>query len=290
MTLQIKDLSKTYGKKKALERFSYTFDEGVYGILGPNGSGKSTLMNLITDNSKRETGQVLYNSRDILPLGEPYRATLGYMPQQQGLYEEFSGRKFLYYMANLKGLRRKEAKGRIEELLSIVGLTDDAHRKTGGYSGGMKQRLLLAQALLSDPKILILDEPTAGLDPKERIRIRSYIARIAKNKIVLLSTHIVQDIESIATQVILLKDGKLLVADSPSNLIASICGKAYERYCAAEEMTQLQERYQMGNVYLRQDGEVLRLVGDSKPEGFAPVTQPLGLEDVYLYYYPSLMV
>lgn len=285
MELRIENLTKTYGKKAALDSFSYTFTTGVYGILGPNGAGKSTLMNLITDNIKRDSGNIIFDGKDILDYGAGYRAKIGYMPQQQGLYEDFSGRKFLYYMANLKGISKKQAKIQVEKLLEIVGLTDDAHRKCGGYSGGMKQRLLLAQALLGDPKILILDEPTAGLDPKERIKIRNYISEISKDKIVLLSTHVVQDIESIASEVILVRSGKLLTTGSPVDLIQSVNGRAFERRCTPEEAEFYQKKYQIGNIYLREDGEILRLLCDEQPDGFEPVTRNLGLEDVYLYYF-----
>lgn len=219
MELRIEGLTKQYGQKKALDAFSVTFTEGLYGILGANGAGKSTLMNLITDNISRTAGEILFDGRDILKLGKAFRTKVGYMPQQQGFYEQFSGRAFLHYMAELKEIPRKQAKVQVEELLKLVNLDGDAHRKVGGYSGGMKQRLLLAQALLGDPSILILDEPTAGLDPKERIRLRNYIADLGQNKIVLLATHIVSDIETIAGQVVLMQDGKLVRQGSVEELL-----------------------------------------------------------------------
>ena len=219
MELRIEGLTKQYGQKKALDAFSVTFTEGLYGILGANGAGKSTLMNLITDNISRTSGEILFDGTDILKLGKAFRTKVGYMPQQQGFYEQFSGRAFLHYMAELKEIPRKQAKVQVEELLKLVNLDGDAHRKVGGYSGGMKQRLLLAQALLGDPSILILDEPTAGLDPKERIRLRNYIADLGRNKIVLLATHIVSDIETIAGQVVLMQDGKLVRQVSVEELL-----------------------------------------------------------------------
>ena len=219
MELRIEGLKKQYGQKKALDAFSVTFTEGLYGILGANGAGKSTLMNLITDNISRTSGEILFDGTDILKLGKAFRTKVGYMPQQQGFYEQFSGRAFLHYMAELKEIPRKQAKVQVEELLKLVNLDGDAHRKVGGYSGGMKQRLLLAQALLGDPSILILDEPTAGLDPKERIRLRNYIADLGRNKIVLLATHIVSDIETIAGQVVLMQDGKLVRQGSVEELL-----------------------------------------------------------------------
>ena len=228
MKLQIRDLSKKYGNKVALRNFSYTFTPGIYGILGANGAGKSTLMNLITDNVKRTEGQILWDGTDILKLGASFRKLLGYMPQQQGMYNDFSARAFLRYMADVKGLKRKDAKAQIDQLLELVNLKDVTHKKLGGFSGGMRQRVLLAQALLGEPQILILDEPTAGLDPKERLRLRQYIADLAQNRIVFLTTHIVSDIESIATDVLLMKDGQLVRHGTPEELIASVQGKDLE--------------------------------------------------------------
>lgn len=228
MELTISNLTKKYGVKVALCDFSYTFTPGIYGILGANGAGKSTLMNLITDNVRRTAGQILWDGRDILKLGASFRALVGYMPQQQGMYSDFSARAFLRYMADIKGVKRRQAHPQIEELLELVNLKADAHKKLGSFSGGMRQRVLLAQALLGEPKILILDEPTAGLDPKERQRLRNYIADLSKDRIVFLSTHIVSDIESIATDVLLMKDGALVRHGTPEELIASVQGKDLE--------------------------------------------------------------
>ena len=228
MELCINNLTKRYGEKVALSDFSYTFVPGIYGILGANGAGKSTLMNLITDNVKRTEGQILWDGTEILKLGSSFRKLLGYMPQQQGMYSDFSARAFLRYMADVKGLIRKQANQQIEDLLELVNLKDVAHKKLGGFSGGMRQRVLLAQALLGEPQILILDEPTAGLDPKERLRLRQYIADLAENRIVFLTTHIVSDIESIATDVLLMKNGELVRHGTPEELIASIQGNDLE--------------------------------------------------------------
>ena len=226
MELRIEHLTKKYGEKVALRDFSYTFTPGIYGILGANGAGKSTLMNLITDNVKRNEGQILWNGTDILKLGKRFRAKLGYMPQQQGMYNDFSARAFLRYMAQIKEI--KQADEQIEQLLDVVNLREDAHKKVGGFSGGMCQRVLLAQALLGDPKILILDEPTAGLDPRERLRLRQYISDLSQNRIVFLTTHIVSDIESIASDVLLMKQGELVKHGAPEVLIASCGGKDLE--------------------------------------------------------------
>jgi len=228
MELTIQSLTKTYGNKVALREFSYTFTPGIYGILGANGAGKSTLMNLITDNVKRDSGSILWNGTDILKLGRSFRREVGYMPQQQGMYPDYSARDFLCYMAAVKELPRKESRRQIEELLAVVNLSEDAHKRLGGFSGGMRQRVLLAQALLGDPKILILDEPTAGLDPKERLRLRQYISDLARNKIVFLTTHIVSDIESIANDVLLMKQGELVAHGAPEALIAAVRGRDLE--------------------------------------------------------------
>lgn len=228
MELQIEHLTKKYGEKVALRDFTYTFTPGIYGILGANGAGKSTLMNLITDNVKRNEGQILWDGTDILKLGKNFRGKLGYMPQQQGMYNDFSARAFLRYMAQIKEIPKKQADEQIEQLLDVVNLREDAHKKVGGFSGGMRQRVLLAQALLGDPEILILDEPTAGLDPRERLRLRQYISDLAQDRIVFLTTHIVSDIESIAGDVLLMKQGELVRHGAPEELISSCGGKDLE--------------------------------------------------------------
>ena len=228
MELRIEHLTKKYGEKVALRDFTYTFTPGIYGILGANGAGKSTLMNLITDNVKRNEGQILWDGTDILKLGKRFRGMLGYMPQQQGMYNDFSARAFLRYMAQIKEIPKKQADEQIEQLLAVVNLREDAHKKVGGFSDGMRQRVLLAQALLGDPKILILDEPTAGLDPRERLRLRQYISDLSQDRIVFLTTHIVSDIESIAGDVLLMKNGQLVKHGTPEALIASCGGKDLE--------------------------------------------------------------
>ena len=302
MELKITDLKKTYGNVKALKGINYTFTPGVYGILGANGAGKSTMINLITDNVSRDKngGSIMYSDGedntvskelvDILKLGAKFRGVVGYMPQQQGFYEEFSPKAFLKYMAEIKGVKSvksvdeagnvtiKKVNQQIDELLEVVNLTSVAYKKIGGFSGGMKQRVLLAQALLGDPKILILDEPTAGLDPEERIGIRNYIAE-------LFATHVVSDIECIADKVLLLKDGEIIATGTPSQLIENMQGKVGEVVCTLSDVADLQGKYHIGNIRQRKNGMVLRLVGDELPEEAVRVDNDIDLEDVYLYYF-----
>ena len=222
MKLELTNLTKRYGNLVALDDFSITFEPGIYGVLGANGAGKSTMINLITDNVKRDGGSITFDGEDILKLGDGFRAVLGYMPQQQGIYEAMTAQSFVTYMGRLKGMKGKELRAQVDEVLELTNLSGVRHKKVGGFSGGMKQRVLLAQALLGDPKVLLLDEPTAGLDPKERVRIRNFIKELARDRIVLLATHIVSDIESIADQVLLMKKGRLLRVDTPQALIAAI--------------------------------------------------------------------
>lgn len=292
MKLELKNVTKTYGQTKALDRLCVTFEPGIYGILGPNGAGKSTLINLITDNVKRdrEGGEILYDGVDILKMGARFRQLLGYMPQQQGFYEAFSARAFLLYMASMKGITGREARRQTDELLSVVNLTDVQNRAIGGFSGGMKQRILLAQALLGDPKILILDEPTAGLDPKERINIRNFISELSKDKIILFATHVVSDIECIANEILLMKQGHLMEMGTPLELIDSMSGKVAEMLCDYKELPVLRERFAAGNLSQRKEGVVLRLIKRAGEEDvpFPPearvVTDAINLEDVYLHY------
>lgn len=283
MEIRIENLSKHYGDNCALDNFTVTLTPGIYGILGPNGAGKSTLMNLLTDTLKRESGKILLDGTDILKLGKGYRSQLGYMPQQQGYYDEFSVGRFLYYMAALKGLPRKKAGAEIKRLLGVVGLSDCLHKKMGALSGGMRQRVLLVQALLGDPKVLLLDEPTAGLDPEERIRIRNHISAIAAHKIVLLATHLVSDIESIADQVILVKKGRLLGQDTPGNLVESVRPYISEVFCKPSELAEMQKNRIVSNISQHSGEYVLRTVNQTPAEVQNPNLR-VGLDEVYLYY------
>ena len=219
--LCLTNITKKYKEKPALDDVSLELAPGIYGLLGPNGAGKSTLMNIVTGNLKPDGGQVLWDGKEIKSLGAQYRSIIGYAPQQQGLYDAFTGKRFLAYMATLKGISKKEMPEEIARVLSYVNMTEAANRPIGTYSGGMKQRILIAQAILGDPKLIVLDEPTAGLDPKERVRIRERIAALAGDKVILVSTHVVSDIEPIAKEIILIKSGKIIDQDTVEHL----CGK-----------------------------------------------------------------
>lgn len=283
MELKIDKLTKHYGSLCALNEATATFKPGVYGILGPNGAGKSTMMNLLTDTVKRESGSITYNGKEILEMGREFRKILGYMPQQQGYYEEFTVGRFLYYIAALKGMDKKQAKKEITELLEVVRLSDCLHKKMGSLSGGMRQRILLVQALLGNPEILLLDEPTAGLDPEERIRIRNHISAIATEKIVLLATHVVSDVESIAEEILLVKKGKIIACDTPVNLIEQTRPYVSEVMCEVSELEEMQNKYKISNVSQYQSKLLLRLVGEGLPESeFSDVR--VGLDEVYLYF------
>ena len=284
MQLELIDLTKRYGDFVALDHLNITFTAGIYGILGANGAGKSTMMNLLTDNISRSNGKILYDGTDILKLGKDFRKILGYMPQQQGFYEHMTAQTFLYYMADLKGIPKRQAAQEIDDLLDATNLSDVRHKKLGGYSGGMKQRVLLAQSLLGDPKVVILDEPTAGLDPKERIRIRNFISAMSRNRIILLATHIVSDIESISDQILMMKKGQMVGMGTPGELIESVADKVKEMSCSPEELDRVQEQYKVGNIFQRHGETWVRIIGDNLSTEGQYVEDHLSLEDVYLYY------
>lgn len=285
MNLEIKNLTKNYGNVQALKDVSLTLTPGIYGLLGPNGAGKSTLISLLTDNLKRETGEILWDGTDIRTLGKKYRNVLGYMPQQQGYYEDFSAAAFLKYMAHLKGMRKKEAEQRVQELLSVVNLEEYRKEKVGAFSGGMRQRLLLAQALLNNPKLLILDEPTAGVDPQERIRIRNFISEIAAERIVILATHIVSDVESIASEILLLKKGELIGQGTPYELLEAVKPYVYEIQIPREKLKEIQKDYVVSNLRHTAEGLAVKIITDQPPENFPNDSTTVNLEDVYLHYF-----
>lgn len=287
--LDITDLTKQYTKKAppALQEFSYSFADGVYGLLGPNGAGKSTLINLIVGNLSPDKGEILYEGKQIRELGSSYRSIIGYMPQQQQLYESFTIKRFLFYFAALKGLDKAEAGERIRSLLEVVGLTDAAGKRLGSLSGGMKQRVLIAQALLNDPKILILDEPTAGLDPKERMNIRNFIYSIAQDKTILLATHVISDIELIARELIFLREGQQLLCGTPDQVIDAVRGEIWEAEIAKNEYSEINRKYAQNRIIGEREGKVLlKIIAKEKP--LCGIVRPaaVSLEDVYLYLYP----
>lgn len=286
MELNLEHVYKSYNKGTtyAVADVHKSFTPGIYGILGQNGAGKSTLMGMITDNIKADKGGIYYNNTKIQQLGEKYRAVLGYMPQQQGVYEDFTGEKFLWYMAALKGMKKREAAEKIEEMLSLVNLKEVRSRKLKSYSGGMKQRILIAQALLNDPEILIMDEPTAGLDPMERIRVRNFISEISKNKIVLLATHVVSDVESIAKEILIMKQGKVVKEGTPGALIASMEGKVFDVLVSQEEKCWYETNgYQISNITFAEEKMCLRIVSDTLPHKGKVEQVRASLEEVYLY-------
>lgn len=266
MALEVRSLSKNYGKVQALKNVSFKIGTGVYGLLGPNGAGKSTMIRIITGSMRASSGEVLYNGRRIRENEKAYKKILGYVPQRQGMYDSFTAARFLEYMAVLKELKRKEIPEEVERVLKIVGLQEDALRRLGGFSGGMKQRVLIAQALLGDPRIIILDEPTAGLDPKERIKIRNFISRIGENRTILLATHVVSDVESIAREILLLGDGVLKEKGTPRELCAMLDGSVFECILPGQEgFDRVEAQFPVSNVLELPDGRIsVRVIGSGR--------------------------
>lgn len=285
MELTTAHLTKRYRNKTAVDDLNLTLSGGVYGLLGPNGSGKTTLMRMITGILAPTAGDVRLDGREILSLGESYRDMLGYLPQEFGYYRGFTGLDTLRYIAALKGLDKAAAERKIAGLAETVGLKDDMKRRVSGYSGGMRRRLGIAQALLNDPDILILDEPTSGLDPQERVRFRNMISEISASRLVLLSTHIVSDVEYIAGQVILLRQGRLLMMDSPERIVASARGHVWTARVDAADMAELKKRLLIGNIRNTDGGVEIRVVSEEDPELPGAVPAEPGLEDVYLYHF-----
>lgn len=282
--LEIQNLSKQYGDFWALSDVSFTLEPGVTGLLGANGAGKSTLMKLMTDHMPRTKGEILWNGKDICKMGQKWRELVGYTPQLQGVYDDFTAKRFLYYMGVLKGMKKKDIREETDIMLEAVNLTHAAHKKIGTFSGGMRQRVLLASSMLGKPQVLILDEPTAGLDPEERIRIRNDIAELARDRIVLLATHVVSDIACIAKNVLLIRGGKVIAFDTPQNMLANAEGKIGEFSGTYGEIRILQEKYPNGEIAQRRDGFVLRIAEDPLPENCMPIFDNLTLEDVCHLY------
>ncbi len=280
MKLEIQNLSKSYGKNKALSDFSVTLTPGIYALLGPNGSGKSTLMNIITDNLKADTGSILFDGEDVKKMGVRFREKIGFMPQYPGLYPGFSAREFLCYMAALKDIPKEKVKDAVDGVLAAVELSDVAGHKISSFSGGMKQRLALAQATLGDPEIIILDEPTAGLDPKQRISVRNYISQIGLDKIVIIATHVVSDIEFIAKKALILKKGVLIERATPKALASGMENRVWKFLYPEDKLDIAEKVYQIVSIAKAERGMAeLRVIG--KPMRGMEACTPT-LEDYYL--------
>lgn len=284
MQLTLDRLTKQYGSKIALDRINAIFEPGIYGLLGANGAGKTTMMRLICDILKPTSGEVTFNGTNIREMGERYRAVIGYLPQDFGYYPNFTAMNFLLYMASLKGLNARYAKEKSLELLETLNLSEVKDKKIKTFSGGMKQRLGIAQAFLNDPQILILDEPTAGLDPKERVKFRNLISSFAENKIVILSTHIVTDVEYIADEILMIRNGTLLKKGAENDIIQEVSGKVWECRITRQEADFIENNFTVCNSKMENGEAVLRIVSDKRPCNTAVLVSPC-LEDLYLYYF-----
>lgn len=287
MEIIIKNIRKEFKDKLAVDNFNATLNSGIYGLLGTNGAGKTTLMRILADVSNPSSGDILVNGESKSKLGDKYRDLIGYVPQNIGFYKNFTAEKFLYYVAALKGIDKKIEKSKVDELLKFVNLEKDRKRKIGKFSGGMKQRLGIAQALLNDPKILILDEPTAGLDPNERIRFKNLISQLSKDKIVILSTHIVSDIEFIANEILVMKEGKLVEKSSLEDILDIVRGKVYTLSVNEGDLENVQNKFKISSMMRTNNGICARVVGDNKPDikEFKYIEEEPNLEDVFLYYF-----
>ncbi len=287
MELQFEQVTKNYKDKKVLKGISLTMRSGVYGLLGPNGAGKTTMIRIMADVLRPGKGRVLCNGRDIHAIGDEYRAKIGYLPQDVSFYGNFTGRDYLEYSAALKGMKKSLAEKRIEELAYVVGLQNDLTRKCAAYSGGMQRRLGIAQALLDNPEILILDEPTSGLDPYERIKFRNIISAYAKDRLVLLSTHIVSDVEHIAAQIMMMEYGVIQYTLTNADYIKKMDGRVWLVKMSAEQLVEYQNQAVISNFIAKDDHMEVRVIDESKPVREAVPTIPT-LEDAYLYIFNYL--
>jgi ABC-2 type transport system ATP-binding protein len=283
MQLTISHLSKQYRRDFwGLRDFDLELGPGVIGLLGPNGAGKSTLMRMLATITQPTEGTIHWNDTDIARSPDVLRAVLGYLPQDFGIYPNLTGLEFLQYMAAIKGLDAKAARRRIDELLVVVNLVDAAKRPLGGYSGGMKQRVGIAQALLNDPQLLIVDEPTVGLDPAERVRFRNLLSDLAGERIIILSTHIVSDVEATATEIVIINKGRKVQRATPEKLLQLLDGMVWQWVVPADQLTGLKQNHIVSGTVRRADGVLVRVVSQAAP---APQAQPIppNLEDVYLH-------
>ena len=281
--LKLMDIEKRYKDKEAVRKFNYTFVNGVYGLLGENGAGKTTLMRLICGILKPTTGNIYCDNIEIASMGAEYRKLLGYLPQDFGYYDEFTAERFLRYMAALKALPKEYADSRIEELLDLVELKNKKKKKLKTFSGGMIRRIGIAQALLNDPEILILDEPTAGLDPKERVRFRKVISSLGKNRIVLLSTHIVPDIDYIADKILIMKNGELIQEGTEKKIIEKVEGHVWKCVVSEKEAERIENLYIVSNMRNSGENVELRIISKKQPVVNAKNVEST-LEDAYLYH------
>ena len=283
MELRIEQVNMRYrGNRWALRDFTVSLGSGVWGLLGPNGAGKSTLMRILATITRPSSGTVYWNGENVLTAPNAYRKVLGYLPQSFGIYPHLSASQFLGYLAAAKGLSRAEAGRRIEELLEITNLAGVSTQPIGSFSGGMRQRIGIAQALLTDPAVLIVDEPTVGLDPAERADFRSLLSELSGNRIVILSTHIVSDVESVATNIVLINSGRLLAASEPEAIVATANGHVWEWHVSAGELPGVRERYTVSSAVRSEDGVCVRVVGQESPSPAANPVRP-SLEDAYLF-------
>ncbi|WP_066942283.1 ATP-binding cassette domain-containing protein [Microtetraspora fusca] len=281
-TLELEHVTKVYkGGKRAVDAVSLRLGAGLLGLLGPNGAGKSSLMRIAATVTRPTSGKILFDGTDVVSRPNALREVLGYLPQDFGVYPHLSAREFLSYLAAVKGLSARSARRRIEELLELVNLTEAGRRPLGKYSGGMLRRVGIAQALLADPKVLIVDEPTAGLDPEERVRFRTLLSDLAEDRVVLLSTHIVSDIESVASDIAIVARGRLLRRGAPEELLREVDGQVWETVAGPAEVAALRERYVISRTVRTADGVRLRLLSATPPGGGAVRVTP-DLEDVYL--------
>ncbi len=281
MDLTINHLGKRYGPHWALRELSLRCESGLLGLVGPNGAGKTTLMRMIATLLEPTEGIILWNGQDIRTHGEALRQVLGYLPQDYGVYPEFTGRQFLRYLAAMKGLPKPIAHRRVEEVLAIVNLEQVADRKLPTYSGGMTQRLGIAQALLNDPELLIVDEPTAGLDPAERVRFRTLLASLTSNRIIILSTHSISDVEAVANRLMILQEGRVLADTTPEALLATTVGKVWSVTTDQATAMRLQDTYQVSTMVNQMNGITLRLISPTRPHEAAVAVDP-NLEEAYL--------
>jgi ABC-2 type transport system ATP-binding protein len=281
MELMIDRLSKRYGQHVALRELSLRLSPGMLGLVGPNGAGKTSLMRMIATLLSPTEGTIRWNGQNIRTHGQAFRQVLGYLPQDFGVYPEFTGRQFLRYLAAMKGLPKSLVHRRVDEVLSTVNLEQEADRKLPTYSGGMKQRIGIAQALLGDPELLIVDEPTAGLDPAERVRFRTLLASLTRNRIILLSTHIIGDVEAVANRLVILREGRVLADTTPEALLARTAGSVWSVTVDQATAMQLQANYQVSTMVNQMSGITLRIVSATRPHEAAVEVSP-SLEEAYL--------